>query len=118
LDVWIRSTGRNKAFNPTLETAISEGLREIRQGANKLMASKAPNVEVANMLRKQSSLYDALEAIAENEWKQVGTSRTGRYLNSHPVLKAGLANIITPALSGGIGTAIGVPYAMNKLNQD
>lgn len=117
LDVWIQNEGRGSAFNPTLETAISKGLREIRQGANELIANKAPNVEVANMLRKQSSLYDALEAIAENEWKQVGTSRTGRFLKRNPGTKAVLGTV-GASLGSGIGGALGTTYVMNKLNQD
>lgn len=117
LDVWIQSEGRGNSFNPTLETAISKGLREIRQGANELIAKKAPNVEVANMLRKQSSLYDALESIAENEWKQVGTTRTGRFLKRNPGTKAALGTVAA-SIGSGVGGAIGTTYVMNKLNQD
>ncbi len=116
LDVWIQNEGRGSAFNPTLETAISKGLREIRQGANKLMASKAPNVEVAKMFEKQTSLYDALESIAENEYKQVGTSRTGRYFQRHPYQKEAIKGALSTAGAGIVGGGITSAYLGDKLS--
>ncbi len=105
LDQWVASEGRTGAFDPKLETAISKGLREIRQGANELLAEKAPNVQVQDMLRKQSSMYDALDGIIENEWKDVGTTRVGRYFKRHPYQK----DVVRGALTTAGATAVGAP---------
>lgn len=87
LDAEIRSSGRGRLFDPKTETAISTALREIRQGANDLLADNAPDVAVKESLKRQSQLYDALDAIAENGWREVGTNATGRFLQRHPFVK-------------------------------
>jgi len=113
LDRWMKAEGRGSAFDPRIENAISKGLREIRQGANELIAKKAPDVPVKEMLDRQSALYDALDAIVENSWRDVGTSATGRYFKNHPIQKGlvqGVANAVTPSLIGG--------YVGSKLTED
>lgn len=112
LDRWMKGLGRGNAFDPRMENAVSAGLREIRQGANELIMAKAPNVAVKEMLQKQSAMYDALEAIAENGWREVGTSRTGRFFNKHPVVKEGVKAGIVTGLGGGILSG----YVSSKLN--
>lgn len=70
LDSWIQ-TIKPKAFDPTTENAVSIALRAIRQGANGLVASKAPGVAVEEMLKHQSALYDVLENVAAKGTKAV-----------------------------------------------
>jgi len=111
LDRWIKREGRGAAFDPRVENAISKGLREIRQGANDLVIQKAPDVAVKEMLQKQSAMYDALDAIIENSWRDVGTSRTGRYFKNHPYQK-GLINMVGTGLVGGAVTGT----VMDKLS--
>lgn len=114
LDQWVASEGRTGAFDPKLETAISKGLREIRQGANELLAQKAPNVQVQDMLRKQSSMYDALDGIIENEWKDVGTTSAGRYFKKHPYQKAALTGTLKTVGTGVVGGTVLGQYMGDK----
>lgn len=104
LDQWIKTSGRSRFFDPKTETAISEGLREIRQGANELIAQKAPNVAVRELLAKQSAMYDALDAIIENGWREVGTGAIKRFAKKHPYIAGAAAGTIgglVPASMGG-----------------
>lgn len=104
LDQWIKTSGRSRFFDPKTETAISEGLREIRQGANELIAQKAPNVAVKELLAKQSAMYDALDAIIENGWREVGTGAVKRFAKKHPyitgAIATGAAGLVPASLSG------------------
>lgn len=118
LDSWIRSEGRSAVFDPRIETAISKGLREIRQGANKLIADKAPNVPVKNLLQKQSSMYDALDAIIENSWREVGTSGVQRYFKRHPYQKDLLTGGVKGSIPGLIGGGVLGGYLSSKLTGD
>ena len=102
LDAEVRSSGRGRLFDPKIETAISTALREIRQGANDLLASKAPDVAVKESLQQQSRLYDALEAIAENGWKDVGKGAVQRYMQRHPNQKA----LLQYGVGGGVGAGV------------
>jgi hypothetical protein len=115
LDRWIESEGRVGVFDPKLETAISKSLREIRQGANELLAQKAPNVQVQEMLRKQASMYDAMDGIIENEWRDVGTTRTGRYFKRHPYQKEAIRGALTAAGTGIVGGGIAGAFLGDKL---
>lgn len=102
LDAEVRNSGRGRLFDPKIETAISTALREIRQGANDLLASKAPDVAVKESLQQQSRLYDALEAIAENGWRDVGKGKIQRYIQRHPNQKA----LIQYGVGGGVGAGV------------
>lgn len=118
LDSWIRSEGRSAVFDPRIETAISKGLREIRQGANKLIAEKAPDVPVKNLLQQQSSMYDALDAIIENSWREVGTSGVQRYFKRHPYQRDLLTGGIKGSIPGLIGGGVLGGYISSKLTGD
>lgn len=74
VDGWIESQRGATVFDPAKENAVSVGLRAIRQGANGLLAEKAPDVEVARSLLRQTRLYDALERIALKAAKENGKS--------------------------------------------
>lgn len=104
LDTYIRNSGRGRLFDPKTETAISEALREIRQGANDLIAQKAPNVAVKELLAKQSAMYDALDAIIESGWRDVGTGSLKRFAKKHPYISGaaatGAAGLVPASLSG------------------
>lgn len=102
LDAGVRSSGRGRLFDPKIETAISIALREIRQGANDLLASKAPDVAVKEILQQQSRLYDALEAITENGWKDAGKGAVQRYMQRHPNQKA----LLQYGVGGGVGAGV------------
>ena len=104
LDAWIKKEGRSAAFDPRMETAISRGLREIRQGANDLIEQKAPDVPVKEMLRQQSAMYDALENIIETGYKEVGTSRTGRYFQRHPYQREAIKGLVAASVPAGVSS--------------
>ncbi len=100
LDSWIQSLKGSNIFDPATENAMSIALRSIRQGANKLIADKAPGVAVKEALAKQSSLYDALDNIAAKGTKEIGTTRLGRFATRHPVLKTVSKGLVRGALIG------------------
>lgn len=86
LDSWMSSQKTN-VFDPATENAVSVAMREIRQGGNKFLAKLAPNVEVDALLKHQSNLYDAIEAIAPKAQKE-GASYISRIIGAaraHPV---------------------------------
>lgn len=105
LDAWMKSIKGTKVFDPATENAVSIALRTIRQGANDLVAQKAPDVAVKELLAKQSAMYDALENIASKGAKELGTTGPGRFLGRHPLVKEGL---IKAAEYTGAGAALGL----------
>lgn len=86
LDAWVQSLKGSNIFDPATENAMSIALRSIRQGANNLIAEKAPGVAVKDALAKQSSLYDALENIAAKGTKEIGRGRVERFSQRHPLV--------------------------------
>lgn len=104
LDAWMKSIKGDKAFDPATENALSIALRSIRQEANDLIARKAPDVAVKELLAKQSAMYDALENIAAKGIKEVGTSAPARFLARHPNVKTAIQGFLP---GGVIGGAIG-----------
>lgn len=105
LDASIQTMKGGNVFDPAKENVVSIALREIRQGANSLVAKKAPDAQVESLLNKQSSMYDALESIAEKAKTDLGTTGPGRILSRHPIVKSAL---IKGLEYGGIGGAIGL----------
>lgn len=105
LDGWMKSIKGAKVFDPATENAVSIALRTIRQGANDLVATKAPDVAVKELLAKQSAMYDALENIAAKGVKEIGTTGPGRLAAKHPLLKQGL---IKAAEYTGLGAGLGL----------
>lgn len=100
-DAWAETQRGSKVFGPDVESAISIALRTIRQGANKLLISKADDVAVQESLAKQSSLFDALDGLATKAPAELGTTAPGRFLNRHPVVKGLVQNILPGGLVGG-----------------
>lgn len=64
LDQWMKSQKGGDIFDPARENAISIALREIRTATNDFIASKATSVPVKQSLKRQSTLYSAMENIA------------------------------------------------------
>lgn len=104
LDRWIGDLeGGSKVFDPSYENAKTIALRSIRQGANDLVAVKAPTVAVKESLAKQSALYDALENIAAKATQEVSKTGLNRYLAAHPGQKEILKQAATVAGLGTVG---------------
>lgn len=113
LDKWMKAEGRGSAFDPRTENAISKGLREIRQGANELLANKAEDVPTKAMFQRQSSLYDALENIIETGYKEVGTTGLQRLAKKHPYISGAIGSAVGGLLPVGLGA-----YAYDKIRGD
>lgn len=114
LDSWMGGlSGGSTVFDPAYENAKSIALRSIRQGANELVALKAPTVAVENLLKKQTSLYDALENLAPKAAAEVGKTGAKRFMENHPKI-GGLIK------AGGttVGTGIGIGSITNLFSKD
>lgn len=95
LDKWISAQKGANIFDPSKENSVSIALRAVRQGANELLASKASDVAVKEMLLRQTRLYDAIDSLAINAAKEGGASKAAR--------------VLVPAakwLGRGVGTAV------------
>ncbi len=62
-DAWVKNQKGTNVFDPKNENALSIALREIRKTANDFLEKNAVNVEVKNSLKKQSTLFRALDNI-------------------------------------------------------
>lgn len=110
VDSWIKTIGKGKAFDPSMENALSVGLRAVRQGANDLMESKVPDAGVKALLKKQTLLYDAMDGLAPKADSEVGTGVIKRFANSHPgLIRAG------KYAGGTITTGLGIKEGQNLL---
>lgn len=105
LDSWLRTLKGNTVFDPARENAVSIALRVIRQGANDLIAAKAPDVAVKEMLRRQTLLYRAVENIAPKAAKEGGTGAL-RFFGRHPVIRETL-RVGGGAVVGGAAAGAG-----------
>lgn len=108
LDGWIGGlSGGSNVFDPAYENAKTIALRAIRQGANDLVAAKAPDVAVKELLQRQSNLYRALDYIVPNVKGEIGTTPFGRFAGKHPLVAGGLKTAAKAALQGvGAGAVI------------
>lgn len=106
LDKWMESQQVGDVFNPNYETAKSVALRSIRQGANELVALKAPDVAVKELLQRQSALYDALDNISDKAIKEVGTKGYERLIKRHPYISGLVKGGLTAAGAGGVAGLI------------
>lgn len=108
LDGWIGGlSGGGSVFDPATENAKTIALRAIRQGANDLVATKAPDVAVKELLQRQSNLYRALDYIVPNVKGELGTTPFGRFAGKHPLVAGGLKTAAKAALQGvGAGAVI------------
>lgn len=86
LDSWMTQVKGSGIFDPKTDNAVSIALRTVRQGANDLMAEKAPDVAVKALLKRQSLLYQAIENIAPKASKEADTGFK-RLLQRRPFLK-------------------------------
>jgi hypothetical protein len=108
LDKWIEGLeGGSKVFDPSYENAKTIALRSIRQGANDLVAEKAPSVAVKESLARQSALFDALENIAAKSVGDLKKTGAQRFTERHPMLtglgkEVGRAGLIGTGLGGGL----------------
>ncbi len=62
-DAWVKTQKGTNIFDPKNETALSIALREIRQTANDFLDKSAKDVAVKDSLKKQSTLFRALDNI-------------------------------------------------------
>lgn len=106
LDDFVRSQKGDKAFDPSMENALSIAVREIRQTTNDFLATKAKDVPVKESLAKQSSLFRAMDNIAPKAADEAGNaiSRAIQKLESKIPLKGQLASDL--ALIGLGGSSI------------
>lgn len=114
LDQWIGQLKGPTVFDPARENAVSTALRAVRQGANDLLESKVPNAGVKNLLRQQTLLFDAVDNMAPNAAKEVGTTNVGRFIGRHPVIKGVLKGVKTGAKAAAIGSLGGTGYEVAK----
>lgn len=64
-DAEVEAIKGSNVFDPNTETGFTVALRAMRQGANELLASKAPDQGVKEALKYQTSLYNVLENVAK-----------------------------------------------------
>ena len=74
LDTWMESQKGPNVFDPKTESAVSIALRGIRQGGNKFLASKVPDVAVIKSLEKQTALYNTLDNLAPKAAREADTA--------------------------------------------
>jgi len=104
LDIWVKAQKGDKVFDTSTENAFTIALREVRNTANEFLASKVPDVGVKESLLKQSSLYNALETVAEKASKE-GGSKVKRFMTKNPKTTQALKYGGSAALGG---TATGI----------
>lgn len=106
-DNWVL-TQKPKAFDATAENAFTIANREVRQTLNNLLDEKAPNVGIKDSLRKQSSLYSALDNIAPKAAEEAST-KIGRAVqrigNTLGIKNKAVQTLAGLGLVGGGGAA-------------
>lgn len=70
LDSWIKSQKGQKAFDPSMENALSVSIRTIRQSMNDIVDKAVPSASVKANLRRQNLLFDAMDNVAEKAASQ------------------------------------------------
>lgn len=106
-DAWVL-TQKPKAFDATAENAFTTANNTIRRTFNTILDEKAVNVGVKDSLKKQSSLYTAIENIAPKAALEANTvfGRTlqsvGKILGTKNKIVQGIA---AAAGIGGLGAA-------------
>lgn len=84
LDGWMEGLRGQGIFDPARENATSVALRSVRQSVHDVIDSRVPDANLRALLRKQSLLYDAKDALAQKAAKEVGTTRFGRFVGKYP----------------------------------
>ena len=139
LDKWIK-TQKSRAYDTKSEGAFEIALRDIRKATNDIIDEKATNVSVKDSLRKQSSLYGAMDNIAPKAAQEADNAikrlwqNTARFVpikgEAFQTLAAfGLAGVLstvsTPAAGAGLaaygvykgGKAVFSPQAKKGLSK-
>jgi len=106
-DAWVKSQ-KPKVFEATSENAFTITNREIRNTINNFLDEKAVNVAVKDSLKRQSTLFDALENIAPKAALEANTA-IGRSFQ-RMMQAIGLKNKIVQQIAaivgiGGLGAA-------------
>jgi hypothetical protein len=131
LDKWLKSNSP-AVFNADFENAKRTVLREVRRVLNGNVAAAVPDVNVENLLRRQSLIYRGLDEIlpkAQSEWKNaigrsvVNTQRSLgiRVPQTAPGIAATAGIIGTASLSGigpvlaGTGAAVFGAYQVQRM---
>lgn len=104
LDIWVKAQKGDKVFDTATENAFTIALRDVRNTANEFLANKVPDVGVKDSLLKQSSLYNALDTVAEKASKE-GGSKVKRFMTNNPKTTQALKYGGSAALGG---TATGI----------
>ncbi len=104
LDLWVKAQKGDKVFDTATENAFTIALRDVRNTANEFLANKVPDVAVKDSLLKQSSLYNALDTVAEKASKE-GNSKIKRFMMNNPKTTQALKYGGSAALGG---TATGI----------
>lgn len=88
----------SKIHTPVRATAFSKATQAVRKATNDIVAAKYPSAEVADSLKKQFHIYNAMDAIKTKIPGQAA-SRLGR-------ISKGISDVA--ATKGAIGTAVGL----------
>jgi len=102
-DNWVRAQKGDKIFDPKTENAFSVVNREIRQGINDFLEEKAVNVSVKESLRKQSSLYRAMDNIKPKAAVEADTAIGRAFQNAANAV--GVKNKIVQQIGAAVGLA-------------
>lgn len=94
----------SQVFDPATETGYTTGLRAIRQGANRVVAAKAPDQGVQEALAHQTSLYNVLENVVA---KGRGAVKNAEDVSKMTGIKGQMAKhpLITELVKYGLGAS-------------
>lgn len=102
-DKWVSKQKGSNIFDPKTENAFSVVNREIRQGINNFLEEKAINVSVKDSLRKQSSLYRAMDNIKPKAAIEADTAIGRAFQNAAEAV--GIKNKIVQQIGAAVGLA-------------
>lgn len=106
-DIWVKRFKPN-AFDAKAESAFTESNREIRNAFKDLLEERAPTLGIKKSLKKQSSLYNALDNLTPKAAIEADTAigrgfqRIGKVLGTKNKVVQGVA---AAAGIGGLGAA-------------
>ena len=106
-DKWVLSQ-KPKVFDATAENAFTTANNAVRRTLNDLLDEKAPNIGIKDSLRKQSSLFNAMENVGPKAAEEANTvfgrtmQRVGRTLGTKNKIVQGIAAAVG---IGGLGAA-------------
>ena len=130
LDKWARAQKGGNIFDPAKDNAISASIAEIRQTLNNLIAEKVPDVRVKEMLKKQSTLFRALDNIDPKVASEANNllSRIVHDIEDKIPIKGdaykrallvlgigGAGTFISPAITGTVAATAATAYAIKGL---